>query len=115
MKLKNSYGDNTQKLKLWQNAKTQIVTKLKKNILWQNSKPKNVKKKKVEFWQNLSCEKTQIVTKLKLGQKWSCDKTQIGTKLENLNYDKTKKNSTCDKTWNMKNLKLWEKKIKWVF
>ena len=30
MKLKNSNGDQTQKLKLWQNSKNQIVTKLEK-------------------------------------------------------------------------------------
>ena len=36
---KNSNCDKTRKLKLWQNSKNQIMTKLKKNIkLWQNSK-----------------------------------------------------------------------------
>ena len=45
-KLKNSNGDKPQKLKMSQNSKSQIVTKLKKK--------------------NSGCDKTQIVTKLKL-------------------------------------------------
>jgi hypothetical protein len=53
MKLKNSNCDEIEKLKLWWNSKTEIVTKLKLKLL-QNSK-------------------TQIVTKLKNS---NCDKTQ---------------------------------------
>ena len=54
-KLKNTDFDKTQHLKLWQNSKTLIVTKLK------NSNCVKTKKK------------TQIVTKLK---NTNCDKTQ---------------------------------------
>ena len=76
MKLKNSNGDKTEKLKLWPNWKTQIVTKL-----------------------NSNCEKTQIMTKFKLWENklkaWNVT-SQIVTKLEISNYDKTQK------------LKLWQ-------
>ena len=73
MKLKKSICDETQKLKFWQNSKTQTVTKLK----------------------NSNCEKTQ---KLKLGQNLL---TQIVAKLKNSNCDQTK-NSNCDKTQKLK-------------
>ena len=56
-------SDQTQKFKLQQNSKTQIVTKLK----------------------NANCDKTQ---KFKL---WQNSKTQIVTKLKNFNCDKTQK------------------------
>ena len=67
-KLKNSHCEKTQKLKLWQNSKTQIVATQKLN-----------------FWQN---SKTQIVTKLKI-KLWQCSKTQMVTKLKHSNSDKT--------------------------
>ena len=51
MKLKNSFGDKTQKLKLWQNSKTQIVTKLK-------------------LWQNPNCDQTRVVRKKSKTQMW---------------------------------------------
>ena len=80
IKLKNS---ETQKIKLWQNLKTQIVIKLKnsngdktqKLKLWQNSKTQNVKK--LNLWQKSNCDKTQIVTILKLWQNSNCDQTKI--------------------------------------
>ena len=89
-KLKNAKYDNSQNFKLWQNYKTEMVTKLK----------------------NLNLDKTQIVTKLKNS---NCDKTQklklwqnpkiqVLTKLKNSNCDTTK-NSNCDNTKkNQKNL-----------
>ena len=95
IKLKNSNNDKTQKLKLWENSKTQIVTKKNIYILWQNSKTKNGKKSNYEK-KNFSWEKTQIVAKLKLGQKSSCVKTQIVTKIKLRR--KTKKKTQCDKT-----------------
>ena len=89
--LKNSICDTNRKLKLWQDSKTQIVTKLK-------------------MWQNSSCDKAQIETKLKLWQNYNyeknykCDKTKIVTKLINSNYDKTPKL----KLWQNSKLKLWQ-------
>ena len=62
-KLKNSNCDKSQKLKLRQNSKIQIFTKL-------------------NMWHNLNCDKTQIVTQLKNSK---YDKTQIMTKLKNWN------------------------------
>ena len=59
--IKNSNCDKTQKLKLWQNSKSKMVTKLK-NF-------NGDKTQKLKLWHNLS---TQIVTKLKNS---SCDKT----------------------------------------
>ena len=64
----NLYCENFQKLKLWQNSKTLIVTKLKKKL---NGKLKN-----------LNCDKSQ---KLNLWQ------TQNGGTIENSNCDKTQK------------------------
>ena len=54
----------TQKHKLWQNLKTQILT---------NSKNQIVSTQKLKFWQNSNYDKTQIVTKLKNS---NCDKAQ---------------------------------------
>ena len=72
---------------MWQNSKTQIVTKIKKK-LWQNSK-------------------TQIATKLETQelQLWWIKK-KIVTKLEKLNCGQTQKLQLC-KT---KKLKLWQLK-----
>ena len=72
------------KLKLWQNSRTQIVTKLK-NWNWDQTQ-------NFLICQNL---KTQILTKLKKKIVTKL-KTQSVTKLKNLN---------CDKTWK---LKLWQ-------
>ena len=66
-KPKNPECDKTQELKMWQNSKTLIVTKLKTQI--------------VTKLKNLSCDKTQ---KLKL---WQNSKNQIVTKLKNSNCD----------------------------
>ena len=55
MKLKNSNVDKIKKIRLWQNSKTQIVTKLEANK----------KTQKLKLWWN---SKTQTVTKLKLRQ-----------------------------------------------
>ena len=96
--LKNSNGDKTQKLILWKNPRTQIVTKLKKTQI----------------------VRTQIVTKLKLWHYSNWDKTQI---LQSSNCDQKKtqivtklKNSNSDKTRIMTNLNLWQEKYsKWVF
>ena len=67
--LENSNCDKTQKLKLWQNSKIQIVTKLK-NSNYDNSKTQIVTKLKN---QNSYNSETQIVSKLKI---LICDKTQ---------------------------------------
>ena len=61
-KLKNSNGDETQKLKWRQNLQVQVVTKLKTQIVTNLNK--------------LNCDKTkknQIVTKVKNS---NCDKSQ---------------------------------------
>ena len=65
---------------LWQNLKTQIVTKPKTPDLWQNSKTQIVTK-----LENSNCNKTQ---KLKLCQD---SKIQTVAKLKNTNNDKTHK------------------------
>ena len=70
-KLKNLNWDNTHKFKLWQNWKTQIVTKLKNSYRDKTQKSKRDKTPKLKLWKN-----------------W---KTQIETKLKNSNYDKTQK------------------------
>ena len=84
-KLKKSNCDKTEELKLWQNWKTQIVTKLKKYRNWQ--------------LENSNCDKNK---NLKLCQN---SKTQTVIKLKTSNGDKTKKNSNSDKT---QKLKLWQ-------
>ena len=61
MKLKQSNGDKTQKLKLWQKNKLwQKITRLWKTQLWQNIKTK--------MWQSLNCDKIQVVKKIKMWQ-----------------------------------------------
>ena len=87
-KLRNSNCDKTQKLKLWQNSNTQIVTKV------ENSETEIVTKLK-----NSNCDKTQ---KLKF---WQNSKTQIVTKLKNSNCEQTK-NSNYGLS--KKKLKLWQ-------
>ena len=104
LKNKNSNGDKTQKLKLWQNSKTQIVTNSKTQIgteleLGQN--PKSKERKKL---------KTQNVTKFKLWQNsrikiWWNSKLSIVTKL---------KNSSCDKNFRMTNINLLRNKKKYL-
>ena len=99
------------KLKLWQNSKTQIATKLensncdktKKFKLWQNfKKNSNIDKtkknqtvtklkKKTDLWQN---SRTQTVIELKK-KLWQNLKDQIVTKLKNSNCAKLKKQN-CD-------------------
>ena len=69
LKNKNSNGDKTQKLKLLQNWKTQIVTS-----------------QKLKLWRNSNCDKTQIVAKLKM---WRRKKTQKLKMWQNSNCDKT--------------------------
>ena len=90
-KLENLNFDKTQKLKVWQNSKTQFVTK-KLQIL---TKPKNsnFEEKKLKFYPNI---KTWTIPKLKL---WPNSKSHIVTKLKNLNGNKTKK------TWELIELK----------
>ena len=39
---KASKSENTTKNKWWQNSKTQIMTKLKKNLPWQNKKKTHI-------------------------------------------------------------------------
>ena len=59
-KLKNWNCEKYQKLKLWQNLHTWVVTKLK------NSNSKTTQR--LKFWQiskTYKCDKTQISTKLK--------------------------------------------------
>ena len=71
---------------MWQNSKTQIVTKENKSS---DDKTKNnqivTESKTIFVLQNSNCDKTQ---KLKLRQNL---KTKIVTKLKNPNCDKTKK------------------------
>ena len=74
-KLKESNCDKTQKVKLWQNSKTQTVTQLQ---VWQNLETQNVKK-----FYNSNFDKTHIVVKLK---------TFIATKLWILTSNKALKN-----------------------
>ena len=89
-KFTNSNCDKTQKLKLWQISKTQIVKKIIFK-LWE--------------LQHSNSDKTQ---------------TQTVTKLKNSNRDQSQKhkfwqlkNSNCDKTLIIKNLNFLEKKKKW--
>ena len=96
-KLNNLNCDKTQKLKLWQNLKTQIPTKLK-NSNWE-------KNPKLKLWPN--------------SKDSNCDKTQIATKLKNSNRDKTQKlklqkkiNWNCDKTLKLK-LSQNSKTLRW--
>ena len=76
-KLKNTNCDKTQKIKLLQKSKAQIVTKLK-NSMWRNFKTQIVTKLK-----NSNCDKTQ---KIKLLPN---SKNQIVTNLKYSNCDKT--------------------------
>ena len=83
---------------MWQNFKTQIVTKLK---LWQNLKCEEGKKNQKLKYEE---EKTQ---KLKMLQNSNCDITwnfNIWQNSKNLIVTKLK-NSKCDKT---QKLKLWQ-------
>ena len=137
-KLKNSKFDKTPKLKLWQNATTQIVTNSKTKIvkkkslkkLWQNSnfvtkvfflffssKLWQLKKSNCERKKNLnsSYDKTQLKI-------WQNSKTQIVTKKQKHKLRQNSKsrivtklkNSNCEQTqklklWqNLKNLTLWQ-------
>ena len=74
----------TQKVKFWQNLKTQIVTKLTKSNL-DKSKTWIVSKLK-----NTNCEKELKNSNCKKYYKKKCDnlKHQIGTKLKNWNCEK---------------------------
>ena len=66
-KPKNLNYDKTKKKKLWQNSKTQFVTKLKKHKLWQNSKILIVTKLKnanFDGLKNSNCDKTQKINLL---------------------------------------------------
>ena len=98
--LKNFNFYKTQTLQVWKNSKTQIVTKLKKNV----TRLKHSNRGKTENW---NCDETQKLKyncdkaqKLKL---WQHSKIQIVTKLKNSNCDKTQKiklwqNTIYDKT-----------------
>ena len=66
-KLKNTNYGKTWQLKLWQNSKTPIVTKLKKSNFAKSQNKIFEKAQKLELWQN---SKTQIVTK---PQNSNCD------------------------------------------
>ena len=93
-KLKNSNYDKTKILKLWENSKTLIVTKLKTQILTKLKIGQNKKlklwqnKKKLKLWQFLIAQikkknsKTQIMTCFKK-KLWQNSKTQIVTDLKN--------------------------------
>ena len=103
--LKNSNCDNAQKLKLWQNLKTQIVTTQIKIViklkLWQHSKTQivNISNTQVMTTQNSNWDKAQTVKKLK---------TQIVTNLKKSNREKTQKL----KFWQNSNLNLKKKLLK---
>ena len=94
MKLNNSNGDKTQ-LKLWQNSKTQIVTKQKNPIVTTQT----------QLWQKSNCDKTETVyklklwPKLKLSQKLSFNKTQIVTQIKLWRKNFKKINATKLKLW----------------
>ena len=92
----NSNCEKTQKFKLQQNSKTQIVTKLKNSNC--EKKLKNSNCDKIKIKKKINFDKTQ---KLKL---WQNTKTQIVTKLKTWILAKLK-NSMCDKT---QKLKLWQ-------
>ena len=76
MKLTNSNGEKTQKLKLYQNSKAQIVEKKHKTS---------------------NCDKTQIMKNSNCEKKKN-SRTQNVTNLENFNFDKNSKNSNSDIT-----------------
>ena len=97
--------EKTLQLKLWQNSKTQIVTKV------ENSNSGEKKTQKLQLLQN---SKIQIVTNLKCS---ICEKIKIVTKLKNSSCVKTKikwqqnsktqivikpDNSNCDQTQKLK-------------
>ena len=95
MKLKSLNFDETEKLKLWWNSnsncnealkKTQTVTKLKNSNFNDNRNLELWWNSKFKLWWN---SKIQMVTKLKNS---TSDKTQ------NLKLLKPKKNLSCDKT-----------------
>ena len=109
-KLKNSNFDKTQKLKLWQNSKTQIGIKLCSDSCdssyscdTTDSNDSSDKKNSFTFF---FCLKAQIVFKVKnsnfdqthKNRLWQDSKTQIVTKLLNSNFEKKLKNSNCDET-----------------
>ena len=81
-----SNSDKTQKLKLWQNLQTQIVTRLI------NSNCDQTKKKMRQKLANINCDTTK---KLKL---WQNSRSQIVTKLKKTQFVPKLKNSNCDKT-----------------
>ena len=111
----------TQKLKIWQNAETQNVTKLKnskyekkiknsncKNTqkikMWQKSKKLQMwQKAKLKMWQN---KKNQNVTKLTMGEKKNSQTQSVrifffiknATHIQQLKFY----NSKCDKTQELK-------------
>ena len=119
MKLNTLNCDKTQKLKLWENSKTQIVTKLKTEIgTTTKISPKNSKfncdeteksncdeTQKLKLWSNSETQivikflktklwwnsKILIVMKLKKLKLWWKSKSQIVTKFKNWNFDKTQK------------------------
>ena len=107
-KLKNTYCDKTQKLKLWQNfRKKSNCDKTWTLKLGQNSKPWIVTKlKKLKHLKNSNCDKTKKINCDKTWTNQLCQnsKTQILTKPENWNSDKTKKKSSWDTN---QKLKLW--------
>ena len=102
-KLKNTNNDKIKKmwqLKLWQNLKNKIVTKLKSN--WE-------KTQKLKYYK---IQKNWNVTKLKNSNCDETKKNKIVAKLKNLIYDNSNsqivtkfKNSNCDKTQNVTNVK----------
>ena len=99
MNFKNSNCGKTQKLKLWEKSKTQMVIKHKLKLWW------NSKIQIVTNLENSHCDETQ-----KLRQWWNS--TQIGIKPKKLKLlwnSKTQigmklKDPNCDET---ENLKLW--------
>ena len=95
-KIKNSKSDKTQKFKMWQNSKTQTVTKLK-----------NLKcEKKLMNSTCVTTKKNPNLTKLKKHKRWHNFKLKIlqNSKTQNMKTT-TIKNLTklnklnCDKTY----------------
>ena len=109
-KLRYSNCDKTQKLKLWLNSKTQIVTKLKNSNcdnaqtlkLWQNSKTQKMTKLKNSNCDKSNKKKPKNIDKAQKLKTWQNSKTQIVTKPKNSNCVKTQKLKLLQITQNLK-------------
>ena len=91
-KLKNSKGEKTKEIELWQNSncdktqKTKCVTNPK---LWGNLKTQNVTKVRKSNCDKSKKEKYKKYGKTQKLKLWEISETQIVTKLAHLSCDKT--------------------------